>query len=149
MDIWPRALECGGIRAYDAAMNEVQVTDVAFGSNSDVVIDGSCTRPPDFAESARAGWAVTALDSEGRVTGTVMGPVWRPLPQTAQAAENCALAVLSYLAVGPIQPHGDCLPVVNAAKRPVKEQLSARRRYAGIRRSAIHREGHKFLKEPK
>jgi len=53
--------------------------------------DGSCTRPR-IKEMARAAWAATLMGEGGEIIGTIRGPVWDPIPQTAQAAENCALA---------------------------------------------------------
>ena len=64
------------------------------------------------------------------------------LPQTPQAAEHCAMAALSGLAMAPVHPHGDCMSVVHATGQPIRAQLDQRLRYAGLRRVASRRPGH-------
>ena len=101
------------------------------GVQGDVYLDGSCTRHI-VPELQRAGWAVVQLGDSGDMVARVFGPVWRPLPQTPQAAEFCAYAAATELLLGPSTLYDDCSNVVAAAKKPVAEALSWRRPNAGI-----------------
>ena len=65
-----------------------------------IFYDGSCIKrgAPGID---RATWAAVHVDEEGTVAACVSGPVWRSLPQTAQAAEHCARAAAVQLLAGP------------------------------------------------
>ena len=107
------------------------------------VVDGSCTTHV-IRELTRAAWAVSFTDEEGRCC-TVMGPVWSSLPQTPQAAEHVAMAVLSQLAAGRTEVNSDCMNVVRTALEPRRAQLDPRKRYAGVRLAAMSEPGDALL----
>ena len=69
--------------------------------------DGHADLHPLVA-ARRASWGIAMLDSDGRTRATVYGVVPGALPQTAQAAEHIAFAVLVQLATGPSKATGDC-----------------------------------------
>jgi len=76
--------------------------------------DGSAGRHP-VAELRRAAWAVAFFNDLGQLQLKVAGPVWRHLPQTAQAAEYLSAMAAVQLMKRPTRLVGDCLGVVKAA----------------------------------
>jgi len=76
--------------------------------------DGSAGRHP-VAELRRAAWAVAFFSDTDQLQLKVAGPVWRHLPQTAQAAEYLSATAAVQLMKRPTKLVGDCLGVVKAA----------------------------------
>ncbi len=73
-------------------------------------------------DGCRAGWAVVQ-EGGGQESKVLFGPVWRPLPQTSQAAEWVAWAVAHQLATGSAVLHSDCSSVTNAHGLPLLASL--------------------------
>ena len=75
------------------------------------------------------------------------GPVWDSLPQTPQAAEQVAIAVVSDLASSPVVFHSECLGAVRLANKPEPSHVAAEVRYAAVRRHALRRNGHEHVQQ--
>ena len=85
----------------------------SVGLQGPLFVDGSCSREP-LAHLNRASWALVKL-SDGppwKPVVTVMGPVWRSIPQTPQGAEQVGAAVGYQLLSGKATIHSDCANVV-------------------------------------
>ena len=80
----------------------------------DVFVDGSCV-PDTVAELSRAAWAAVMVDHEGRAVRGISGLVPVHLPQTAPAAEFCALEAVAATTGEENRILGDCQAVVNGA----------------------------------
>eukprot|EP00973_Karenia_brevis_P013927 1888833-Karenia_brevis.AAC.1 len=143
-DVWPRPQAQGGCvaEAADGTQLSCDSSDVVLTGR--VFLDGSCDRHP-IAELSRASWAACATTQSGERILKISGPVWDWLPQTPQAAEYVALAASAKFlqpevhADGSVSgPHivGDSFNVVRDARLPDVQQLAARKRYAGILKSA-------------
>ncbi len=100
-----------------------------FGGN--VFFDGSC-KPCAIRDLSRAGGATVMTDDEGRPLRRAMAAVPAHLPQTAQAAENIALAVTVRALEEQAVVKGDCRAVVNSANAPCQLMVAARRKYGGL-----------------
>ncbi len=94
-------------------------------------VDGSCTQNI-FKELRRAGASIVLRQPERRVEARMLLPVWRPLPQTAQAAEYLAMVLPYSFIAGEAQIISDCANAVDDAQRPMREALRSGRRYAGL-----------------
>ena len=105
-----------------------------------IFIDGSCTKL-SYRKLNRATWAVAVVspDPPHRREVTVRGNVWAMLPQTPQAAEYCAYAMLCQFLDKDKEAHayGDCKGVVDLHAAPVWRRLSQKARYAGVLRHAL------------
>ena len=134
-DFLPKPAQQGNVICRDARGSVVDIASVRFDQRH-VVTDGSAVTH-FISEMSRAGWAALWCDCDLNVVFSVAGPVWAPLPQTAQAGEHVGFAVGYELAEAPFIGHSDCLNVVHAANKPADEQLLSRATYAGIRRSAL------------
>lgn len=103
---------------------------------------------------AIATWAIAFLhESCGEHVATIRGPIWFPLPPTAQAAEHCAPMMCEHIvSQGPsCKIFQDALAVVKTAHLPVLAQHKASRMYAGVRRLSFtssattnHSEQHEY-----
>ena len=100
-------------------------------TGGNVFCDGS--RKPSFVKGlARAAAAIVDVDKDGKVLYKRSGAVPANLPQTAQAAEQVALA----LTVRCTQKREavvsrDCAGVVNMANSTILKKLSAKAKYGG------------------
>ena len=91
--------------------------------------DGSCDTHAVVA-LRRAGWAVIFKDENGAEQGRVRGPVWRPFPQTPQAAEFIAMAVCAQAVQQRTLVYADCWNVIAAANELRKSSGPAPNRKA-------------------
>ena len=92
--------------------------------------------PHPVKDLGRAGWAIVAFDNMGNKVGEIRGPVWAPLPQSPQSAEYLAISATAGNMMDSIALFPDCMNVVKDFNRPFQEQLSAKRRYAGLMKEA-------------
>ena len=69
-----------------------------------------------------------------------------PLPQTPQSAEHLAMAVLSQIASGPVQPYSDCRGVVAITQQTPEQQRGLKLKYAGVRNSLFAWDSHGFVR---
>eukprot|EP00972_Heterocapsa_arctica_P003230 481657-Heterocapsa_arctica.AAC.1 len=88
-----------------------------------IYVDGAC-HPNNIPSLRRAGWAVVQ-EGAGQECKIQYGPVWHPLPQTAQAAEWVAWAVAHQFATGSAVLHSDCSNVNNSHEAPPASQSEA------------------------
>ena len=126
------------IRASDDSLLEGLPGDYTMGWGN-VVMDGSCSRDI-IKDLNRAGWCLSLYDpgsEQPRVT--ISGPVWDPLPQTPQAAEHVAMAVVADIVTDTTKPVSDCLGVVRTANSSTVAQLKSNLKFAGVRRHALSR----------
>ncbi len=101
-------------------------------------IDGSCTTGV-FPELRRAAIAVVQWSPQVPAGWRMQLPVPHPMPQTPQAAEYGALALVnlySHPEAG-ITVASDCANVVRDACQPPRMALSGRRVYAGVLKGAL------------
>ena len=106
----------------------------------EVFLDGSCT-PSPLPELARASWAVVQLCPRGSVLRSVLGLVPAHLPQSAPAAEHCALeAAAATCDVGCV-PFGDCKMVVDSARRGHDPAGWSKAVFGGSIRAALQHAG--------
>ena len=110
----------------------------------ELFVDGSCTTHP-VAECRRAAWAVVRVLDDGTPAAWCRGAVPSDLPQSAQAAEYFAAGVSGQVAAKDTVIRSDCLNVVKHFNADAVKQLSRRRRYAGVVRSARSYEGFNAL----
>ena len=110
----------------------------------ELFVDGSCTTHP-VAECRRAAWAVVRVLDDGTPAAWCRGAVPSDLPQSAQAAEYFAAGVSGQVAAKDTVIRSDCLNVVKNFNADAVKQLSRRRRYAGVVRSARSYEGFNAL----
>ena len=111
----PEPLVEGGIRFM---RNGVEIKDhTGWALEGNVFYDGSCLQRGCNGLS-RATWAAVQLGPDNQVVASVSGPVWRSLPQTAQAAEHCARAAAVQILKGPARLIGDSRNIVAAANKP-------------------------------
>ena len=89
-------------------------------------------------ELSRAAWAV-AVVADGVVTAVAAAPVYRPLPQTSQAAEWCALVAAAQALTGPATIYADCQAVVDGCRGGGNGPLPGR--FARPRHGALARQG--------
>ena len=106
----------------------------------ELFVDGSCTTHP-IAECRRAAWAVVRVLANGTRVAWCRGAVPSDWPQSAQAAEYFAAGAAGQVATKNTVIRSDCLNVVQHFNADVAKQLSRRRRYAGVVRSARGCEG--------
>ena len=99
-------------------------------------------RDPDIT---RAAWAAVEVDENGAEQARLVGPVWAGLPQTAQSAEYAAWASAIQILDGPTTLYGDCLNVVNDAKKRKVDALKHNRTHAGAQHMAREDEGLKWV----
>ena len=104
--------------------------------DGDVYIDGSCD-PHPVQGCSRASWAVAQVDEEGILCRALSGVVPLELPQTAPAAEYCALGAAAQVVLPSARLFGDCLNVVEDAHDFRMAARDPRKMYAGILRSII------------
>ena len=98
--------------------NGVEIKDhTGWALEGNVFYDGSCLQRGCNGLS-RATWAAVQLGPDNQVVASVSGPVWRSLPQTAQAAEHCARAAAVQILKGPARLIGDSRNIVAAANKP-------------------------------
>ena len=121
--------------------NEAWRTHVASDSvelmrgQGDLFTDGSCTTHP-IAECCRAAWAVVCVLPCGTAVARVSGAVPADCPQTAQAAEYRAAGAAAEHADASTRIRSDCLNVVRHFNDHGSSQLSRKKRYAGVVRTA-------------
>jgi len=113
-----------------------------------VFIDGSGYKGVTEAGN-RAGWSAVEIDEQGRPICCIAAPVAKELPQTSQAAENCAVAGLAEITslVGGTRVWSDYLGLVSVLQQPLPVVLSPKRMYAGILRAAVGATGWKTIDE--
>ena len=107
----------------------------AMQGPGELFVDGSCTTHP-VPECCRAAWAVVRVLPDGKPAAQLSGVVPAGWPQTAQAAEYFAASVAGQVAASHDVIRSDCLNVVHHFQADHAAQLSRRRRYAGVVRSA-------------
>ena len=83
-------------------------------------MDGSATRPC-LPELTRAACAVVALKPDHTLRFSLLFPVWRPLPQTSQAAEYVVGAAPYQLAKGDALVYSDFASMVRDHNAPLSE----------------------------
>ena len=99
-------------------LNGVEIEDhTCWALEGNVFYDGSCLQRGCNGLS-RATWAAVQLGPDNQVVASVSGPVWRSLPQTAQAAEHCARAAAVQILKGPARLIGDSRYIDAAANKP-------------------------------
>jgi len=106
--------------------------------------DGACTQH-SAGELSRAARAAVEVNDEGEVTATISGPVWPPMPQTAQAAEHTGRTRAVELLDGPSTLYGDCKAVVDDAHLPFKRAVHHRRVHAAASKMARGFESNRFV----
>ena len=82
--------------------------------------DGSCDNHI-IKELRAAGWAVAFCDANGTRQGTLRGPVWEPLPASAQSAEYTAFAGGAQATEAYTFFIADCMNVIKDVKRFLQE----------------------------
>jgi ribonuclease HI len=113
-----------------------------------IFTDGSCSGGEQLQQLARAGWAAVEVQPEtGKPIRALFGPVWRSLPQTAQASEWVAMAAAHQAAlVKTVAVTSDCAAVVvGMKKKGGPGWLDHRDPWAGIRRSIIDTAGYQNI----
>ena len=99
-------------------MLEAKSTKKTWKSEA-VYCDGSC-KPSLIKGMARAAAAIVEVDKDGKVLEKISGAVPVNLPQTAQAAEQVALALtVRYTKEREAIVSGDCVGVVNMANSTI------------------------------
>ncbi len=93
--------------------------------------DGSCARHV-IDDYSRAGFCLQQIGPDGQVQVEVQCPVWAPLPQSAPAAEHCAIGTAHQLAIGDSVYHGDCKGALDSYSGTSGVILSDRLMYAGV-----------------
>jgi len=109
-------------------------------------VDGSC-EPHVIPELARASWSVVAVTRDGAITRIIKGLVPATLPQTAQAGEFMAYAVVTQLAEDDSYVWQDCMSVVKVALASFEVQTDPRRMHAGTLRWCRQQSGYHFVKD--
>ncbi len=103
-----------------------------------IYIDGSCTTGI-FAELRRASSSLVQWTATCPQGWRIALPVARPLPQTPQAAEYVALAVVKQFRKNEarVDVASDCANVVIDANREPARALAPSRKYAGVMKEVI------------
>ncbi len=96
-----------------------------------VYFDGSCT-PSPIRDLARAGCSIVEVNDDGDPIRTIEATVPWDLPQTAQCAENLAMAMGFDYVWRQAAFVGDCPNVVKAMNGTSRRALASTSRYAGL-----------------
>ena len=136
------------VRDNDGEWKTVEAHDLReeMKGPGEIFIDGSCTTHP-LASCCRAAWAVVRVLPDGMPTARISGAVPADWPQTAQAAEYFAAGVAGQVIASSDTVRCDCLNVVQHFHASRARQLSRRRRYAGVVRSARAFDGFQALRQ--
>ena len=100
-----------------------------------VYVDGSCA-PAVVPEMARASWAVVQVGADGLVSRSIAGVVPACLPQSAPAAEHCALVAAAAATTAENRIIGDCQMVVDGARLGFAPRRWGRLTFGGALRTA-------------
>ena len=103
--------------------------------DGEVFLDGSASTHI-IPELRRAAWAVVQW-AAGKARTIRDGVVPRSLPQTSQAAEHVAAAVLARIAATGVRAYGDCYNVVQRARQGAASAREDKELYGGVWRAAI------------
>ncbi len=141
-DIWPAPISTAEMQ-YEWVGEELPGGDdraqdgrpLLHGS---LYVDGSCTTGV-FAELRRASMSIVQWEATRPAGWRMEMPVPRPLPQTPQAAEYGALALVKRFAhpTRAAAIASDCANVVRDARAPPRIAMAGRRTYAGLLKEAL------------
>ena len=101
----------------------------------EVFLDGSC-RPHGCPEASRAAWAAVQIDSAGALVRGLKGTVPAICPQSAQAAEHCAMLAAAKASSKGTAFVGDCQGVISSCEAGLGPWLR-RKVYGGVIRCAF------------
>ena len=139
-DSWPLPSFDPAIRITDGLGHPLSAADIP--SDAKIICpDGSAVRHP-IAELSRAAWAFAGMRAgEDQPAFVVQGPVWAGLPQTSQAAEQVAAAMIPKFVTWNWSGYPDCQAVVSVCSKDTVRQLHSKAMYAGVRRYALQQPG--------
>ena len=104
-------------KACDAQLSVMDTETIFLADRGTVFIDGSASTQ-GIPELRRAAWAAVQIDDHtGEEVTSIQGTVPAAWPQTAQAAEHCAMLEAATRAAPTTVFVGDCAGVVNECRR--------------------------------